>query len=81
MRGFWHVTTLVVVWIEIMALKMDNISLSVTTLVVVWIEIIIVVCMTVKSIVTTLVVVWIEILFPNNVSGLKYCHHSRSGVD
>ena len=77
----YHVTTLVVVWIEIHNLSMFHLWITVTTLVVVWIEIAKLYSFNFTNNVTTLVVVWIEICSCALRVYLHLCHHSRSGVD
>ena len=75
------VTTLVVVWIEIVIFINLTPCSFVTTLVVVWIEITLLVSVPNRVVVTTLVVVWIEIAITVDGLLIPKSHHSRSGVD
>ena len=76
-----HVTTCVVVWIEISLTGNLTLMVWVTTCVVVWIEIRIYELEREESLVTTCVVVWIEIGIIYTHGRSTYGHHLRGGVD
>ena len=75
------VTTLRVVWIEIIAQGSFVTSYAVTTLRVVWIEIVPKQGIFSSAMVTTLRVVWIEILNMAKEYRRKISHHLAGGVD